>query len=112
MSVIRQGVDVAGNHESAHVAATEARATLPALLDRVERGEEITLTRHGRAVAVIVHPDTLRARRLGGVHDQVAQLDALMEIARTTPSTQPAAKPDGWADQRVDELRADREARR
>jgi prevent-host-death family protein len=42
---------------------SEARAALPAILDRVLAGEEVTLTRHGRPVAVIVRPDTLRARR-------------------------------------------------
>src|SRR6266536_2279411 len=30
--------------------ASEARAALPELLDRVEAGEEVTITRHGRAV--------------------------------------------------------------
>lgn len=42
---------------------SEARAALPAILDRVLAGEEVTLTRHGQPVAVIVRPDTLRARR-------------------------------------------------
>jgi prevent-host-death family protein len=42
---------------------SEARAALPAVLDRVLAGEEVTLTRHGQPIAVIVRPDTLRARR-------------------------------------------------
>jgi prevent-host-death family protein len=33
------------------IGAFEAKNTLGALLDRVERGEEIVITRHGRAVA-------------------------------------------------------------
>lgn len=33
------------------VGAFEAKNTLGALLDRVERGEEIVITRHGKAVA-------------------------------------------------------------
>lgn len=43
--------------------ASEARAALPEILDRVLAGEEVTLTRHGKAVAVVVRPDMLRARR-------------------------------------------------
>lgn len=42
---------------------SEARATLPDVLDRVIGGEEVTITRHGRPVAVVVRPDALRARR-------------------------------------------------
>lgn len=42
---------------------SEARAALPEILDRVLAGEEVTLTRHGEPVAVVVRPDTLRARR-------------------------------------------------
>jgi prevent-host-death family protein len=41
---------------------SEARAALPELLTRVEEGEEVTITRHGRAVAVLVRPDVRRAR--------------------------------------------------
>ena len=42
---------------------TDARACLPELLDRVDRGEEVTITRHGRPVAVLVAPRSLRRRR-------------------------------------------------
>lgn len=42
---------------------SKARAALPLILQRVLAGEEVTLTRHGEPVAVIVRPDTLRARR-------------------------------------------------
>ena len=38
------------------VGAYEAKTHLAALLDRVEKGEHITITRHGRAVAVLVPP--------------------------------------------------------
>ena len=37
-----------------------ARAILPELLDRVERGEKITITRHGRDAAVLLRPDAVR----------------------------------------------------
>ena len=36
------------------VGAYEAKTHLPQLLDRVEGGETITITRHGRAVAKLI----------------------------------------------------------
>jgi prevent-host-death family protein len=36
------------------IGAYEAKTHLPALLERVERGERFTITRHGRAVARLV----------------------------------------------------------
>ena len=36
------------------IGASEAKNKLAALLDRVERGEEIVITRHGKAVARLV----------------------------------------------------------
>jgi prevent-host-death family protein len=36
------------------VGAYEAKTHLPALLERVANGEEITITRHGKAIARIV----------------------------------------------------------
>jgi prevent-host-death family protein len=38
------------------VGAFEAKNKLSALLDRVEQGEEITITRHGRPVARLIPP--------------------------------------------------------
>jgi prevent-host-death family protein len=38
------------------VGAFEAKNTLSALLDLVEQGEEVMITRHGRAVARLVPP--------------------------------------------------------
>lgn len=45
------------------IGVSEARAALPELLDRVIAGEEITITRHGQPVAVLLRPDSLRSRR-------------------------------------------------
>jgi antitoxin (DNA-binding transcriptional repressor) of toxin-antitoxin stability system len=36
---------------------SEARAALPEVLNRVAEGEEVTITRHGRPIAVVVRPD-------------------------------------------------------
>ena len=41
----------------ATIGAYEAKTHLPALLERVERGEEFTITRHGRAIARLVPLD-------------------------------------------------------
>jgi antitoxin (DNA-binding transcriptional repressor) of toxin-antitoxin stability system len=38
---------------------SEARAALPEVLTRVAQGEEITITRHGSPVAVVVRPDVI-----------------------------------------------------
>ena len=42
---------------------SEARAALLAIIERVLDGEDVTRTRHGVAVAVVVRPDSLLARR-------------------------------------------------
>src|SRR5215472_13032767 len=38
---------------------SEARAALPEVLTRVAQGEEITITRYGSPVAVVVRPDIM-----------------------------------------------------
>lgn len=45
------------------IGAFEAKNTLSALLDRVENGEEITITRRGRPVARLVPPGDGASRR-------------------------------------------------
>jgi antitoxin (DNA-binding transcriptional repressor) of toxin-antitoxin stability system len=50
------------NIRMATLTVSQARAALPELLTRVEAGEEVTITRHGRPVAVLVRPDVLRSR--------------------------------------------------
>lgn len=59
------------------VGAYEAKTTLPALLDLVERGREITITRHARQVARLVpadHPNVDRAvfTRLRALHSRLS----------------------------------------
>jgi antitoxin (DNA-binding transcriptional repressor) of toxin-antitoxin stability system len=41
-----------------------ARVAFPEMLKWVHDGEEVTITRHGRPVAVVVRPDVLAARRV------------------------------------------------
>jgi prevent-host-death family protein len=59
------------------IGAFEAKNSLGTLLDRVERGEEIVITRHGRAVARLV-PNVVRIDR------ELAQaaLDRIRDRAR------------------------------
>jgi len=45
----------------------EAKARLSELVDRAQSGEEVVISRHGRAVAKLVGYAPKRARRQGGV---------------------------------------------
>lgn len=89
---------------------TEARAALPELLTRVEGGEEVTITRHGRAIAVLVAPGALRSRRASDVLDSAQELRQLLVDARTRPLAA-ATMTTERADELVAEIRADRDAR-
>jgi len=85
------------------LSVSEARAALPEILERVTRGEEITLTRHGQAVAVVVRPDLLRVRKGEGVLASAADLRQRLEGARGM--RRPAAK--GASRKRADALVAE-----
>jgi antitoxin (DNA-binding transcriptional repressor) of toxin-antitoxin stability system len=89
--------------------ASEARAALPEVLTRVAQGEEITITRYGSPVAVVVRPDIMwtqpatevssdetewlvrilreRAKRHGRSLQQ--ELRALLETAENGPEAVP-----------------------
>lgn len=89
--------------------ASEARACLPALLTRVEAGEVVTITRHGRPVAALVRPDALRHHRSAAAFaeaDDLAQSLAAAGEAETPPG--PGLSPDR-ADELVDAMRRERE---
>ena len=58
------------------IQASEAKARLPQLLDDVERGETLIITRHGRAIARIV-PEA--DRRQEEVDRAIASIRALRE---------------------------------
>ena len=60
---------------------TDARANLPLLLHRAESGEEITITRHGRAVAVLVsHDRWMRTARYEALEEARRLHDHLEEV--------------------------------
>jgi prevent-host-death family protein len=58
------------------IQASEAKAHLPQLLDDVERGETLIITRHGRAIARIV-PEV--DRRQEEVDKAIASIRALRQ---------------------------------
>ena len=62
---------------SSEIGAFEAKNTLGSLLDRVEHGEEIVITRHGKAVARLVPNDA----RIDRVQAQAA-IDRIRARAR------------------------------
>jgi prevent-host-death family protein len=77
------------------ISASDARQTLPAQLDRVERGEEVEITRHGKVVAVLVNPDALRLRRASDVWNQADRIGSRLEEAmaqRLEPPTMTAER--------------------
>ena len=88
---------------------SEARAELPDVLNRVSRGEEITITRHGLPVAVVIHPDALRWRRAHATLADARRVHELLEgAAGAAPSTGLTAK---RAEELVRAVRTGREGR-
>ena len=61
------------------VSLAKAKAQLSALLDKVEAGEEVVITRHGRAVAHVIAP--YRAKRPPAL-DELAEFRATMPRLR------------------------------
>ena len=78
---------------------TEARSILPELLDRVADGEEITITRHGEAVAVVLRPDAVRVRRAAQTIERAEEIRDLVSSAR-----EQQLPPAGISSERAEEL--------
>lgn len=81
------------------ISASDARQTLPAQLDLVEAGEEVSITRHGRVIAVLVRPDLLAARRAPEAWKIADSVATRLEAARENP-----LQPTPISEQRADEL--------
>jgi prevent-host-death family protein len=90
---------------------SEARAALPELLSRVEDGEEVTITRHGRAVAVLVRPDALRSRRARCALDDADRIHELLTEAAATALPVGSGLTAQRAEELIGEIRAGRDAR-
>ena len=56
------------------IGAYEAKTHLPRLLDEVAKGERITITKHGRAVAILVPPETAPTRDVDAVMARIREL--------------------------------------
>ena len=90
---------------------SEARATLPQLLDRVLAGEEVTITRHGQPVAVVVRPDALRVRRAERAFAGAQAVQDILERGRQTPLAESGSLSPEYADELIAEIRAGRDSR-
>ncbi len=62
------------------VGAYEAKTHLPALLDRVAQGEEITITRHGVPVAMLVPAETLPHKDIHAAFEAMKELRKGMKL--------------------------------
>lgn len=91
------------------MSASEARAALPAILDRVMAGEEVTITRHGQPVAVVVRPDALRVRRAAPA--LAVLVDEVLANGRQSPLADSGALTAARAESLVAEVRAGRDGR-
>jgi prevent-host-death family protein len=93
------------------VSASEARSALPDLLSRVEGGEEVTITRHGRPVAVLVRPDALRSRRARAALEGAETVHQLLTAAASGPPPEGTGLSDARAAELIAQIRAGRDAR-
>lgn len=93
----------------ASMTVSEARAALPDLLARVEGGEEVTLTRHGRPVAVVVRPDVLNVRRAQAALANAEKIHELLATGRVNRLSGSAGLTAQRADELVQEIREGRD---
>lgn len=93
------------------MSSSEARAGLPQILDRVAEGEEVTITRHGLPVAVVVRPDVLRLRRADAALADAEELRELMEQARSRPLPPEGSISSARGQELLDDLSRHRDAR-
>lgn len=93
------------------VTVSEARATLPEILERVLAGEEVTLTRHGLPVAVVVRPDTLRTRRADDAIAAAVRVRERLEQSRRVRLDEMPAVSEQGADSLLANVRAARSQR-
>jgi len=92
------------------VTVTEARADLPKLLDAVEGGHEVTITRHGKPVAVLMSKDAQRRHRTARAFQGAARVHKMAEDARGKPLFGGPGVSQEYAEEWVDEIRARRDA--
>lgn len=89
------------------ISASKARQSLPAQLDRVEAGDEVAITRHGRVVAILINPEQLARHRAAEAWRQADSYGALLSQAREEP-LKSAPVSTQRAEELVGEIRTDR----
>jgi antitoxin (DNA-binding transcriptional repressor) of toxin-antitoxin stability system len=92
------------------MSVSEARAALPQLLSRVQDGEEVTITRHGQPVAILVRPDILQRRRAEVVLDDAGRIHDLLTEAAATPLPPGPGLTAERAEELIGHIRAGRDA--
>lgn len=92
----------------ATISASEARQTLPAQLDRVEAGEQVAITRHGRVVALLVSPDRVRTERTRRLWEEADRIGRELEAARREPLVRGTMTAER-AEELIAAIRADRD---
>ncbi len=92
------------------LAVTDARAALSDILDEVEAGGEVTLTRHGKPVAVVIRPDMLRIRRGASIIEEAGLLRERLIAARKAPKPTTGGISNERAEEYIAQIRADRDA--
>jgi prevent-host-death family protein len=93
------------------MSASQARAALPEILDRVAAGEEVSITRHGEVVAIVVRPDTMRVRRADRALAQAERLRDLLDQGRASRLDDAATLTPERAQALLEDVRASRAAR-
>lgn len=101
--------DVQNPMDNPELTVSVARATLPELLDRVAAGEEVTITRHGKPVAVLVRPDMLRVRRGTEAIGAAAALRERLAASLLRPRKEARGSGAARAEALVAEIRAGRD---
>jgi prevent-host-death family protein len=84
---------------------------LPQILERVERGDEVTLTRHGVPVAVIVRPDRLKTRRAQKAMEVASEVRKVLERGRKTELRENGTISEARAEELIGGMRESRDSR-
>ncbi len=92
------------------IGVTELRSQLKAVLERVRKGEEFTITQNDEAVAALLHPSKLRLRAKTPRTVAAEELLTEMERLRQNPPPLEGVLSPGYAEALVQRLREERES--
>lgn len=79
-----------------HVSVAEAKAQLSALLTAVEQGEAVTITRHGRPVAILSATPGQVVRQPGKLKGNPEWDNFVVPDDLFRPMTEEEARAEGW----------------